>query len=50
MGTFFAYAFVISTAVMVAGTLVLGFQQWRDDRREPPNAPNAPKFPKAPAE
>jgi len=29
----FAELFLGSTAVMVGGTLYLGFLQWRDDRR-----------------
>lgn len=39
MGTTFAIAFVASTAGMVTTALILGFQQWREDRRHTPIAP-----------
>lgn len=39
MGTVFAIAFLGSTVVMVALALILGLQQWLEDRRTPPSEP-----------
>lgn len=34
MGTLFAVCFVVTTGTMVAGCLVLGILQWRDERKQ----------------
>lgn len=39
MGTAFAICFVVTTAAMVTGCLVLGFLQWRQERNPQPTLP-----------
>ena len=36
MGTLFAFAFVVSTTIMVIGVLALGYLHWQDERAENP--------------